>query len=171
MAVREVGALMRRHSSGIQALRPARQRRSSHRGTGMSGIHIAVRIVGTGLRIDAGRILITGGSRSRSSVPRRLWLPLGLRLRVPLVLRLLPLGLRVPLTRVILLVIPLTLRLGIPLRLRGAPLGTGIVQALVITDGEAGAVLGIDTSRILGSLLVLGLGQGQGQEGGEELGI
>jgi len=126
----------------------------------VSGIHVAVRVVGAGLRVDASRILIATGGGSGSCVPRGLWLPLGLGLGVPLLLRLLPLLLR--------LRVPLWLRL-LPLRLRGTPLWLGIVQTRVITDGEVGAVLGIDASRILGSRLVLRLGHRQSHKGCEKL--
>jgi len=43
------------------------------------------------------------------------------------------------------------------------------VQTRVITDGEVGAVLGIDASRILGSRLVLRLGHRQSHKGCEKL--
>lgn len=125
----------------------------------MSGVHVAVGIVGAGLRIDASWILIATGCGSRGCVPRGLCLPLWLRLGVPLGLRLLPLWLRVP----------LWLRLGVPLWLRGTPLRLRIVQARIITDGEVGAVLRIHASRILGSRLVLWLGHRQGHEGSEKL--
>lgn len=124
----------------------------------MSGIHIAVGIIGAGLGIDASWVFVTTSRGSRCRIPGRLWLPLRLRLGLPLGLRLLP---------VLLGLLPLGLRL--PLRLWLLPLRARIVQTLIITDREAGTVLRINTSRILGSWLMLWLGQRQSQAGGDQL--
>lgn len=155
----EVGALMRRDTGGIQTLRPAGQWWCGDGCSRMSGIHIAIGIVGAGLWIDASRIFITACGRGWCRVPAGLWLPLRLWL-LPLRLRLLPVLLR--------LWLPLGLRL-LPLGLRLLPLRLWIVQARIITDGKTGAVLWIHTGGILGSWRMLWLGQSQRQAGGEQL--
>lgn len=142
VAIGEVGALLWRHASGIETLRPAGQWWGGNRRCGMAGIHIAVGIVGAGLWIDASWIFVSAAGRwCWCRVPAGLWLPLRLRL--------LPLGLWLPLG--LGLWLPLGLRLWLPLGLRLLPLRLRIVQACIITEREIGAVLWIDTSRILGS--------------------